>query len=254
VMAHEFGHGTGGLADEYCASAGAYGGAEPGVVDLTINTNRATTKWGNFIAPSTPVPTGTVGGCAGYTAGPKPAGWSDDQDVGLFEGGNTASLGIYRPVINCRMRGNSPPYCPVCYTQMKRRMDPYTQRTFLNCYAGDFNGELTTVVATLRCTQHESAHRVYVISGHYASRCSDVVNFTCDAPGADDDASGVAAVLELARVMAKRDFDAAVLATESSPAVWAPPKGGRPVAASVHDFAASRRGTRRHRARALGAA
>jgi hypothetical protein len=141
VMAHEFGHGTGGLADEYCASPGSYGGGEPGVVDLTINTNRATTKWGNFIAPTTPVPTGTGGGCAGYTAGPKPAGWSDDQDVGLFEGGNTVSLGIYRPVINCRMRGNAPPYCPVCYTQMKRRMDQYTQRTFLKAYAGDFNGD-----------------------------------------------------------------------------------------------------------------
>ena len=140
VMAHEFGHGTGGLADEYCASPGSYSGGEPGVVDLTINTNRATIKWGNFIAPTTPVPTGT-GACAGYTAGPKPAGWSDDQDVGLFEGGGTVSLGIYRPVINCRMRGNSPPYCPVCYTQMKRRQDQYTQRTFLKAYAGDFNGD-----------------------------------------------------------------------------------------------------------------
>ncbi len=140
VMAHEFGHGTGGLADEYCASPGSYSGGEPGQVDLTMNTNRATTKWGNFIAPTTPLPTG-VGACAGYTAGPEPAGWSDDQDVGLFEGGGTVSLGIYRPVINCRMRSNSPPYCPVCYTQMKRRQDQYTQRTFLKAYAGDFNGD-----------------------------------------------------------------------------------------------------------------
>src|SRR5262249_59226294 len=35
VIAHEFGHGLGGLADEYCVD-GAYGGTEPGVVDLTI--------------------------------------------------------------------------------------------------------------------------------------------------------------------------------------------------------------------------
>jgi peptidase M28-like protein len=70
---------------------------------------------------------------------------------------------------------------------------------------------VTNLVATLRGTQPESADRVYVVSGHYDSRCTDVLDFTCDAPGADDDASGVAAVLELARVMAKRQFDATIV-------------------------------------------
>jgi Peptidase family M28 len=70
---------------------------------------------------------------------------------------------------------------------------------------------VTNLVATLRGTQPESADRVYVVSGHYDSRCTDVLNFTCDAPGADDDASGVAAVLELVRVMAKRQFDATIV-------------------------------------------
>jgi peptidase M28-like protein len=70
---------------------------------------------------------------------------------------------------------------------------------------------VTNLVATLRGTQAESADRVYVVSGHYDSRCTDVLNFTCDAPGADDDASGVAAVLELARVMAKHPLDATVV-------------------------------------------
>jgi peptidase M28-like protein len=70
---------------------------------------------------------------------------------------------------------------------------------------------VTNLVATLRGTQPESADRVYVVSGHYDSRCTDVLNATCDAPGADDDASGVAAVLELARVMAKRQFDATIV-------------------------------------------
>ena len=49
--------------------------------------------------------------------------------------------GLYRPVINCRMRGNSPPYCPVCYTQLKTLMHPFSGHSFLNCYAGDFNGD-----------------------------------------------------------------------------------------------------------------
>jgi hypothetical protein len=70
---------------------------------------------------------------------------------------------------------------------------------------------VTNLVATLRGTQPESADRVYVVSGHYDSRCTDVLNFTCDAPGADDDASGVATSLELARVMAKRQFDATIV-------------------------------------------
>ena len=139
VTAHEFGHGIGGLADEYCVS-GAYAGGEPGAVDLTINTNRATLKWRNFVAPTTPIPTG-LGACAGYTAGPKPATWDDNTDVGLFEGGGTRNTNIYRPVINCRMRSNSPPYCPMCYTSFKTKYDTYTGHSFLKCYAGDFNGD-----------------------------------------------------------------------------------------------------------------
>jgi hypothetical protein len=70
---------------------------------------------------------------------------------------------------------------------------------------------ITNVVATLHGSQPESADRVYVVSGHYDSRCSDPLDAVCDAPGADDDASGVAAVLELARVMAARDFDATIV-------------------------------------------
>ena len=70
---------------------------------------------------------------------------------------------------------------------------------------------ITNVVATLRGTQAESANRYYVVSGHYDSRCGQTSNPTCDAPGANDDASGVAAVLEMARVMSKRSFDANIV-------------------------------------------
>jgi hypothetical protein len=139
VIAHEFGHGYGGLADEYCAGR-TYSGGEPGAANVTLNTNRATLKWNRFVAPTTPVPTGK-GDCAGYNQGTPPADWSSTDDAGLFEGGGTNSLGMYRPVINCRMRSNSPPYCPVCYTVLKTKSDPFTQRTFLKAYAGDFNGD-----------------------------------------------------------------------------------------------------------------
>ena len=70
---------------------------------------------------------------------------------------------------------------------------------------------ITNVVATLRGTQPASADRTYVVSGHYDSRCTDVMNATCDAPGSNDDASGVAAVLEMARVMASHKFEATIV-------------------------------------------
>ena len=53
--------------------------------------------------------------------------------------------------------------------------------------------------------------RTTSISGHYDSRCGNTNNATCDAPGANDDASGVAAVLELARVMSKRPFESTLV-------------------------------------------
>jgi hypothetical protein len=69
---------------------------------------------------------------------------------------------------------------------------------------------ITNVIATLQGTQPESANRIYIVSAHLDSRVTDVLNSTSDAPGADDDGSGVAAVLELARVMATHQFDATI--------------------------------------------
>ena len=63
---------------------------------------------------------------------------------------------------------------------------------------------ITNVIATLKGTA--SPERFYVITGHLDSRVTDVLDFTSDAPGADDDASGVAVVLELARLFATRQF------------------------------------------------
>lgn len=53
--------------------------------------------------------------------------------------------------------------------------------------------------------------RVFMISGHIDSRSTDVMNRTNDAPGANDDGSGVAAVLEAARIMSKQSFPATIL-------------------------------------------
>src|SRR5437762_1727182 len=70
---------------------------------------------------------------------------------------------------------------------------------------------LTNIVATLKGSQPESTERMYVVSGHYDSMCTSPTDAKCDAPGANDDASGTAAVLEMARVMAKYKFDATIV-------------------------------------------
>lgn len=68
---------------------------------------------------------------------------------------------------------------------------------------------LTNVIATLKGAANPD--RVYVVSGHYDSMCTSPTDTKCDAPGANDDASGTAAVIELARVMSKRKFDATII-------------------------------------------
>ena len=69
--------------------------------------------------------------------------------------------------------------------------------------------EMINVVATLRGTTDPD--RIYIASGHYDSINSDVMNATLDAPGADDDASGVAVIMELARVLSHYPLEATVM-------------------------------------------
>ena len=68
---------------------------------------------------------------------------------------------------------------------------------------------ITNVIATL--TGAVSPNRTYAILAHIDDRVTDVLNFTSDSPGADTDASGVAVVLELARVMATRKPNATIV-------------------------------------------
>lgn len=69
--------------------------------------------------------------------------------------------------------------------------------------------QLTNVFAVLKGTSDPS--RIYVVSGHYDSMCSSPTDAKCDAPGANDDASGIAVSIELARVMSKRKFDSTIV-------------------------------------------
>jgi hypothetical protein len=71
--------------------------------------------------------------------------------------------------------------------------------------------EIVNVVATLPGMQPGAQERHYVVSGHYDSMPSNVMDPEGHAPGANDDASGVAAVMEIACAMAAHRFDATLI-------------------------------------------
>src|SRR6185436_18258438 len=72
--------------------------------------------------------------------------------------------------------------------------------------------ELVNVVATLPgASAGTPRERILVVSGHYDSRNGDVMDAQGEAPGANDDASGTAAVMEMACAAAKQRFDATLV-------------------------------------------
>lgn len=136
VVSHEMGHMVGNLGDEYVNDTLTYAKGEPGNANLTINTNRNTVKWADFIDPATPVLT-TAAGVS-----------SADSDAGIFlGGGGNYPRGMYRPALNDRMSGNTPAFCPVCYNRLHESVDAFHEHTFQHAIAGDFNGDGRTEIA-----------------------------------------------------------------------------------------------------------
>jgi Peptidase family M28 len=68
---------------------------------------------------------------------------------------------------------------------------------------------ITNCIATLQGTANPQ--RFYVVTGHLDSRVTNLLDSTSDAPGADDDGSGVACVLELARLFATHQFPGTII-------------------------------------------
>lgn len=69
---------------------------------------------------------------------------------------------------------------------------------------------LGNVMATLKGTDPNDK-RIFIISGHLDNMRSNVMDGMGDAPGANDDASGTAAVIECARIMSKHSFPATII-------------------------------------------
>ncbi len=112
VASHEYGHGLGGLYDEYSADGGANTDARN---DLNCSSEhtRTTIVWKNKISSSTPVPTTFA------------AGMNANATVGAFEGCDFYDTGLFRPVQSCRMKEISRVFCPVCAATMTAAVQPY---------------------------------------------------------------------------------------------------------------------------------
>ncbi len=74
----------------------------------------------------------------------------------------------------------------------------------------DKPADMGNVMATLKGTDPTDT-RIFLVQGHMDSRVTNVMNRESDAPGANDDGSGTAAVIELCRVMSRAQFPATIL-------------------------------------------
>ncbi|MBL8961570.1 MAG: hypothetical protein JNJ98_17045 [Gemmatimonadetes bacterium] len=105
VVAHELGHNLFQLADEY-AGDNAFTGVSRFANTSEALTDWTTLKWFDLVDAGTPLPTDEAA---------PPAGWNRGRSVGAFEGaGASFATGVFRPVLECRMNQNKPPWCPVC--------------------------------------------------------------------------------------------------------------------------------------------
>jgi hypothetical protein len=108
TVAHELGHNLFSLGDEYVEanSTGTFTGVSRFANLSERLTDWTTLKWSALVATGTPLPT---------DAAALPQGWNRRTSVGAFEGGGGSfSTGLFRPVLECRMNQNDPPWCPVC--------------------------------------------------------------------------------------------------------------------------------------------
>lgn len=117
VIAHEFGHSFGGLADEYFYEDDVMTDTyplevEPWEPNITTLTDFSS-KWKDMLPTETPVPTSPE--------------MSSQYPTGIYEGGGYSVKGIYRPSFDCRMRTNEyPEFCPVCQRAILKIIDFYT--------------------------------------------------------------------------------------------------------------------------------
>ena len=120
IAIHEIGHSAFGLGDEY-ENGGSASGTEPVEPNVTYDPNRATNKWADLVAPTTPMPSSCNPGCADCIP---PANPPAPGAVGAYEGAYYVRCGAYRPLPSCYMRDYGP-FCPVCARVIRQVLQPY---------------------------------------------------------------------------------------------------------------------------------
>ncbi|MBR5183335.1 MAG: peptidase M64 [Bacteroidales bacterium] len=118
VLVHELGHSFAGLGDEYYDSSTSYEEfynlkIEPWEPNITTLVNFES-KWKNMLPAGTAIPTAPLNDL------------KDNVTVGVYEGGGYMAKGIYRPVMDCRMKTNQAhAFCPVCQRAIEQMIEYY---------------------------------------------------------------------------------------------------------------------------------
>lgn len=99
-------------------------------------------------------------------------------------------------------------YSKDCGACLDVKIDSYTQQTGERVAKATV---ISNVYAVLKGTEPAASARVVLVTGHYDSRNSDNFDTEHDAPGANDDASGVAVSLECARVLSRLKFPGTII-------------------------------------------
>jgi hypothetical protein len=86
-----------------------------------------------------------------------------------------------------------------------------TSETIARNFTGPRAPNGVNIVDVLGIQKGSDPSRVVIVGGHIDSIVGDVMDAKADAPGANDDASGVAVVLEAARILSKRKFRATIV-------------------------------------------
>lgn len=76
--------------------------------------------------------------------------------------------------------------------------------------------EVVNVICEIPGVSPESRNRLYYVLAHLDSRASEANDSSSDAPGANDDGSGVAALIELARVLSAENLDSTIILMATS--------------------------------------
>jgi hypothetical protein len=100
ILTHELGHSFGNLIDEYEGEGDRLNCQTSFARNIDCGTSLPHVRWDAWVTPGTPIPT--------------PEDFAYQNVVGAFEGAAGFDRGVYRPMLDCKMRNLFRPFCPIC--------------------------------------------------------------------------------------------------------------------------------------------